>query len=152
MSYSHLPGSLSLVAFLLARHALGVEVLHAVVGLLGHVGCGFCLLYKLISALNSFAARAFVREVARGLCGSLRRLGYLLLGVDFGNFKNGKGIAFVHNVAFFDADLHDTGQELTTDTVLADLYLALDDLIGLTQCEETDDGNDKDCDGESQYR
>ena len=52
-------------------------------------------------------------------------------------------------VAFLDADVHDTGRKLATDTILSDLYLTLDNLIGLSQSEETNDCHDEDGDGKS---
>ena len=90
-------------------------------------------------ALYGFAARAFLSKVAKGLCRRLCRLRHLLLCVHLRYLKYGEGVALVHEVAFFDANLHHAGWQLATYTVFTNLDFTLYDLIGLAQSEEAYD-------------
>ena len=79
LSLCCLVGSKSLIALLTADDALVVEVLHAVVGLLGDGCSSFCLLNQLISTLNLLLACTGIGQILHGFGSSIGCLKHLLL-------------------------------------------------------------------------
>ena len=145
LSFCGFEGCQRLVALLRAHHALVVEVLHTGVGLPCDVLSSHSLLHQVVGTLYLFLACSLIGQIADSLSGALGGFCHFLLSVGLRDLQDGKRVADMDVVAFLDAYLLDARRQLTTDTIVADFHLALDDLVGLAESEETDDTYDSHC-------
>ena len=98
-----------------------------------------------------FLAGTLVGQIADSLSGTLGGLRYSLLCVGLRDLQDGKRVADMYVVAFFDTYLLDARRQLTADAIVADFHLALNNLVGLAESEETNDTYDSHCCCESKY-
>ena len=112
LSLCSLVGSKCFVALLTADHAVVIEVLHAVVSLLGNGCCSFCLLNQLEGTLNLLLARTGIGKILHGLCCGIGCLEHLLLRFHLWNFEDSEGVAHVNVIALLDSQFYDAAWQL----------------------------------------
>ena len=122
---------------LLGRHdALVVEVLHAVVRLLGDVESRLSLLPKLVGTGHFLRTGASHGLGALCLGGRSYGFGLTQFGVHLGGVQVNQRVAGVHAVALAEAVSLDTSGHLAGDTYLGGLCLTHDNVVGGSEQDE----------------
>ena len=112
LGFCSLIGSKGLVALLAADDSLVIEVLHTTIGLLGYFCSCHSLLIQLIGSLDLLLSGAGIGQVFKGFGGLIGGFQHLLLRFHLWYFQDGKGVAYMHIVAFLDAKFYNSAWQL----------------------------------------